>query len=502
MLVTVPFVLLLIDYWPLHRITGSSSTRMPVLEKIPLLILSAASCLVTLFAQKNAISTLKEFPLAWRINNAAVSCMTYIWQMIWPMRLIPFYPHPEAQSSLGLVALSVAVIASISGLAIFSRRKWPYFFTGWFWYLGMLMPVIGIVQVGMQAHADRYTYLPQIGLYMAVTWGASDLVDQLHFKRYILATAGAGVIALLTSIASVQVSYWQDSERLWKHTLAIQKDNVVGHYRLGDFLIRHGQIEKAISEFRVALSLRPDSPYVEDYLGVALLRGGRTDEAIQHLKAALRLMPDHPTARFNLGNALFQQGDLNGAISQYRDALAQKPNQIITGLVEPNYAAAHYDLGNCYVQSGNLELAIKEYEAALRFLPQNPQMHNNLGFALSQAGKTREAIAQWEEALRLQSTNIEVMGNLAWVLSTSPDQSIRNGQHALDLAQHAEHLSEGNPKVLRVLAAAYAETGKFPEAVDTAQRGLEVADKQGDASLAETLQSELALYRSHTPLHE
>jgi protein O-mannosyl-transferase len=499
MLVTTPFVLLLVDYWPLGRFNGRPKAWSLFLEKIPLLVLSAASCVTTFFAQKGVIIPAEQFPISSRIGNAFVSYLVYIRQMFWPARLSPLYPFPEDRLPLWLIALALLLVAFAGVLAIWWRKERPYIFTGWFWYFGMLVPVIGIVQVGIQSHADRYTYLPEIGLYVVVAWGMSDLAKRLRIERLMTMLAGATII-LLAIVSWSQAKCWRNGETLWTQALAATERNDVAHYGLGDVFARHGQIDKSISEFRAALNIRPQSPYSQDYLGLALLKKGQIDEAIGHFQTALGLMPNHPTARFDLANALFQKGDVDDAIERYQEGLAQKSDRISPGFVQPDYGAAHYGLGNCYIQRGQLQRAVKEYQEALRFWPHSPQVHNNLAFALSRLGQTREAIAEWQEALHIQSNNIEVLGNLAWILATSPDTSIRDGPRALDLVERAQDLSKSNPKILRILAAARAETGNFEAAIEAAREGLDLANKEGDASLANSFQSDLLLYEAKTAL--
>jgi tetratricopeptide (TPR) repeat protein len=500
MLVTIPFILLLLDYWPLRRSAAAVTTRSLLIEKIPLFILSVASCAATLIAQRGSMVQTEQLPMMSRLGNAIVTCVTYLRQMLWPRNLACFYPYSNSNLTIEKVAIAIGLIAAASIAAIYSRETRPYFFTGWFWHLGMLVPVIGLVQVGLQSHADRYTYLPQIGLYLAVAWGASDVASQLRFGRQVLSILAVSTIIISSTLASIQAGYWRTSDELWKHTLAVTNDNDIAHYGLGDVYMRRGQFDEAVTEFSAAERIRPESPDAKDYLGVALLKNGQTDEAIDHLKAALRLMPSHPTAHFDLANALFQQGDVAGAISEYQQHLNTRAPRAIVGFAQPDYATAHYDLGNCYVQRGDLNLAVKEYDEALKLSPRNSQARNNLGFALSQLGKTREAVAEWEVALHTEPNNIEVLANLAWILATSSDASIRDGRHALVLADRAKRLSGSNPKILRVLAAAYAEAGKFQEAIDAANRGLELANKEGDTGLTEDFQSDLESYRSNTAL--
>src|SRR6266699_2024665 len=275
MLVTLPFVLLVLDYWPLGRFAHVSPakpkpkngfarwwgdrsipTRL-ILEKIPLIALSAASSIITLFAQKRAAISVESLPLVWRMNNAFVSYVAYMWQMVCPTRLALVYPHPEYRLSLWGVALAITFLTGVTAVVVAFRRKHPYLITGWLWYVGMLVPVIGIVQVGAQARADRYTYLPQIGLYLIATWAIADLSVSWRYRRQILAVAATIVIAALAWLAWIQNTYWRDSETIWTRTLAVTSHNDFGHARLADLLLRRDRIDEAISHSEEALRIRP-----------------------------------------------------------------------------------------------------------------------------------------------------------------------------------------------------------------------------------------------------
>jgi tetratricopeptide (TPR) repeat protein len=491
--------LLILDYWPLQRVQRGNSVARLVIEKIPLFLLSVCSSAATILAQKSYLVSTRQLPVWWRLGNALVSYVVYLRQTIWPVRLAVFYPIVEDQLQLWPVLAAFAVLASITGAAILLRRSRPYIFTGWFWYLGILVPVIGVVQVGVQAHADRYMYLPQIGLSIIVGWGLVDLARRLQFQSRV-GIAAVVALALLAIGAWRQTGFWRNGETLWTRALAVTDRNEVAHYGLGDILVRNDQPEKAIDQFRATLNIRPHWPYAEDYLGLVLLHAGHIDEALEHFATVLRLMPQHPTIHFDLGNALFQKGDLDGAVEQYREALKKQSSGVVPGFVQPDYAAAHYDLGNCYIQRGDPRQAITEYQEAVRLFPESARVHNNLAFALSQTGQTRQAIDEWQAALRLDPKNIEVLGNLAWILATTSDGSIRDGARAVDLAQQALQVSRDNAKVLRVLAAAQAATGNFEQAVQTAQQALALADRQGDRDSIDNLQSDLLLYGSKQPL--
>jgi tetratricopeptide (TPR) repeat protein len=355
MLVTVPFVLLLLDYWPLQRNQrfaaanpsprrrgGSerqSATPHPslspsqgesikvrgsyrvvgtlVVEKIPWFLLAAASCVATIVAQRQATGSAEELPLSWRAENALVAAATYVWQTFWPANLAVFYPHPENQLALWQIILAAGLLAGLTMLALMARRRFPYLFTGWFWYLIMLLPVIGLVQVGLQGHADRYTYLPQIGLGIMATWAIADLTSGWQARMITLA-CGSAVLVALSLCAWKQVGYWKNSETLWTHALAVTSHNDVAKAGLGGILLGRGKIDEAISNFREALRIRPNNPEVHRSLAQALAQEGNVTEAIVHWEKALELQPEDVTARDSLGAALAQQGRLAEAVAQWR----------------------------------------------------------------------------------------------------------------------------------------------------------------------------------------
>jgi tetratricopeptide (TPR) repeat protein len=430
MLVTIPFVLLLLDYWPLRRFearksrTGRQLLR-PILEKIPLIVLAAVSSTITFLAQRGAIGWTEQLPISERVTNALVAYVIYIRQMFWPVGLAVFYPHPEDRLSAWEISLAFIILVGITLAALLFRKKAPYFVTGWLWYLGMLVPVIGLVQVGWQGHADRYTYLSQIGLYIAVTWAVSDWSRSWRFQRITLGAATVLLVGVLSWRALLQTSYWRDSETLFSHALAVTSNNDVALNNLGIISLDKGQLDDAISKLQAAIDLRPENAPAHDNLAKALLRKGQVSEAMVHYRKFLELEPANVEARNTLGTALIQQGHL------------------------------------------------------------------------------REAIDQWQEALAMQPENGNAASNLAWVFATCPEDSLRDGTRAAELGEKALRISAGKiPMIYKVLAAAYAENGRFAEAVETAQRGAELATGQGNPALAAELVSNVALYQSGRPLRD
>jgi len=473
MLVTLPFVLLLLDYWPLGRFGGQKSEvgsrlRRLITEKIMLFALSALSCIATLFAQ--GPSAIDQLPFLWRLNNTFVSYFTYIWQMLWPARLAVFYPHPNVSLPLVEVTVAIAFLVGVSLLVIYLRRTKPYLVTGWFWYLGMLVPVIGLVQVGEQAHADRYTYLPQIGLYIMIAWTVGDLLVEStpRVRRALIGVAAALAILSLGVRAFGQASYWKSSETLWNHTLTVTGENDVAHNNLGFLFLRRGELDKAISEFQAALNVRSKNiethyslgaALIQNNLGNALARKQLWDEAIDHLQEAVRLRPDYADAYFNLGSVLFQQGRIDQAIAQWQKAIAIRPT--------------------------------------------DAEAHRSLASALSKEGKLKEAIAEYEQALNVVPGDSVALNNLAWILATSSDASVRDGARAVTLARKAVQASGGrDPNFLRTLAAARAEAGQFAEAVATAEAAKALASTQDKPELTSRLEEEITLYHARIALRE
>jgi tetratricopeptide (TPR) repeat protein len=536
MLVTLPLVLLLLDYWPLNRLRAGSARganlrlggwQVPwrvILEKLPLIALSAAACMVTLLAQTEIIqpAALASVPL--RIANALVACMVYLGQMVFPAGLAVLYPFPYNGLESWKAGLAGMLLAGLSALAFRQRRKRPWLLVGWVWYLVMLLPVVGLIQVGSQAHADRYTYLPQIGIYVAVTWLVAGWGAKWRIGRAVFGSLMTGVLAVLMVCAWKQTAYWQNSETLWTHALACTTRNDMAHNNLGSDLLQKARVDEAMTHFQKALEIQPDYAEAHMNLGLAFFQLGRREEAIAQLQKAVDLQPDDAQARYNLGLAFSQLGRMDEAISRFEKALA----------IQPDYAEAQMNLGNCYFHLGRMDEAISQYQKALEIKPNdadgqrnlglallrqgrmdeaithfqeglaiqpsNAKAHINLGLALLQKGSVGEAIAQFEKALQLEPSDAELQNNLAWLLATCPKASWRNGHEAVELAQQANALTGGeNPLVLHTLAAAFAETGRFSEAAETAQRALHLAEAQSNTRLTGQLQLEIKLYQAGSP---
>lgn len=441
MLVTTPLVLLLLDYWPLQR-TGGKRLVTPglILEKIPLFAISLGAILATIWAQNFALGSTEALPLAYRLMNAALSYCTYIGQMCWPVHLIPFYPHPESHTPAWQWITACIALIWMSIFVFVRREINPYLLVGWFWYMIMLLPVAGLIQVGLQGHADRYTYLPQIGLLIAVVWSARDLgrrvsgrsVEKLASlttagkfrsrlelsRSWLVPDATATIIVLLFALlAWKQTRHWHDSESLWRYTLGKTPESDVAHTGLAGILQTQGKTDEAIAHYRTAIAIRAGNPGAQYGLATALARDGKTDEAMEHYRIALNLQPDDVAASDELALLLVSRGD---------------------------YA---------------------------------------------------DAISQWENSLRFEADDGNAVSNLAWVLATCEDKRLRDPSRAVQFAERANQLAKGsNAIILRTLAIACAQAGQFDRAREAADHGIVVAEAHGQNSIAQDLRRCLDLF--------
>ena len=404
MLVTWPCVMLLLDYWPLQRFKTSTLLKL-ILEKIPLFVLAAVMCVVTFAVQRHAgaVATLQQLPLAERCENALVSYCLYLGKFFWPINLAVFYPLQPYK--FGAVLSAILLLAAISLFAIWRRGRWPFLFTGWFWFLGTLVPVIQLVQAGDQAMADRYLYLPSLGLLILIVWGLYELTRFWHQQLMILAVAGSTATVLYACLTVNQLGYWKNSETLFVHALAVTHDNYIAHNNLAAVLEDRGDYDGAISHLQEAVRIKPyDAPAVFN-LGLALYSTGRYDDAIERYQQALRLDPNNPNVYVNLGNVFFMTGRLDDAATQYQQAIRLSPND----------ARACYDLGKVYETK-------KDLAEAIRLNSGYADAHNNLGYLLQSTGHVADAIPEYQEAIRLDPDYTLARNNLAaaLVLTNAP----------------------------------------------------------------------------------
>ena len=428
MLVTLPFVLLLLDYWPLGRFQAgpagsndqgqvqvplsSVKTRSPssrlIWEKAPLFVVSLASCVVTFLVQQKggAVETVEAFPLTIRIGNALVSYVSYMGKMIWPQGLAVFYPHPGT-SLPGWQAVAAGLLLIFITIGVIrAGRKRAYLTVGWLWYLGTLVPVIGLVQVGAQALADRYTYVPLIGLFIMISWFIPDLLTGWRHRGIVLGGAAVTVVSALMVCTWMQLQHWKNDITLFEHALKVTANNYLAHDSLGNALAQQGMLEQGIAHYQEALKINPNLVNTHNNLGVALLKRGEINRAIAQYYQALRLKYDSAETHNNLGVALFNLGQLDKAIGHYLTAIK----------LDPKFSKAHNNLGNALARKGMLDEAISQYFRALELKTNYPEAHNNLGVALAQQGKMDEAIVQFDQALRLKPDYAQARTNLGYAL--------------------------------------------------------------------------------------
>jgi len=392
MLVTFPFVLLLLDFWPLRRIEWPPA--WPVLkprlwEKAPLVAMVVASSVLTFLAQRNygAVISLARLPFSARVANAAITYVSYVGKAFWPAGLAVLYPlhRPQAESALG--ALVVLAAATVAALLLVNR--WPYLFVGWVWYLVMLVPVIGLVQAGVQSMADRYTYLPLVGLSVALVWSTADLVGSRRLLRSVSAVLAGAALLVLGMCAYRQAGYWKSSRTLFEHTLAVTKGNYIIHNNLGVILAGEGRRDEAIGHYREALAVSPDYAEAHANLGKELLKSGNFDEAFPHLVEALRLKPDQPQAQSDLGVLLAARGNFGEAGQHLQESLR----------LSPENPQGHSNLCFVFQRMGRLDEAIDHCTEAVRLQPDLLDARFNLGTALAAKGKKAEAVAELSRVL-------------------------------------------------------------------------------------------------------
>ena len=412
MLVTIPFVLLLIDYWPLNRFRKEKIIWL-LLEKIPFALVAAVSAVATVLAQHGQIDTF-GFSLPLRFENAIVSYAIYLRQLIWPVDLAVLYPHPEKFFPFVIIAGSAALLIALSTIAIIYRKRFPFLFSGWFWFIGMLVPVIGIVQVGRQAHADRYTYLPLIGITIAIVWLVAELTVRWRFRKQIGALVSAVVIIALSACAYHQTTFWRNPDSLWPHTLAVTTNNDGAHLAFATSLFAEGKTEEAIAHARTAAQIRPANAGVYGEVPVGL-EGKALDEAILFWSARVESEPNNIGARNTFGVLLVQKHQTRAAVKQWESALGLNPND---GNAQSNLAWVFATAPDASLRNGTR--AVELAERALKLAGGiNPILHRTLAAAYAEAGRFDAAIATAErgQALAEREGNRELADEFTGVLA-------------------------------------------------------------------------------------
>src|SRR5436190_646420 len=522
MLVTLPCVLLLLDYWPLQR-------GLRWLEKLPLFALSVASSVATLIVQREGGAVFhfaEKLSLVDRLSNAFIAYVSYIGKMLLPEDLAVLYPHPSHWPIWQVASAAVILLAVTAGVIVFGRSR-RYLATGWFWFLGTLIPVIGLVQVGEQYMADRYTYIPLVGLFIALVWGIAELLAPVPQRK--VAIAFATVIALAMSVVGTrrQLAYWQNSVTLFARTVQVTRDNPTARYNLAQALSVRGLLNESLPHYHEALRLRPEYPEALNNLGFTMALLGRVTEATNYYETALTLAPKLASPHVNYGFALLTLGQPVRAVPHFETALKEGPplpiahfgygrallgsGKLDEGIahlqqalrMDPNYPEAIFYLGLALMDKGQTNEAVKQIQRAAHLAPQAPDVHMHLGRIYAAQGKAAQAVAEYKESIRLNANYPEAMNDFAWLLATHPNAEIRNGPLAVDLGERACELTRYEvPLFVGTLAAAYAEVGRFDEAIKTGTKARELAASQREETLVKKNTELIALYQAGKPYRE
>jgi tetratricopeptide (TPR) repeat protein len=479
MLVTLPFVLLLLDYWPLGRFSNRGlSVKGLLLEKLPLLILSIASSVVTFIFQQRGGAVIASNRLFFdeRALNAIVSYLAYLGKMLWPANLAALYPHPVNAIPVSRALVSGIVLILITIFFVYRARQHKYLLVGWLWYLGTLVPVIGIVQVGAQAMADRYTYVPLIGIFIIIAFGMTELLKEKPSRKIILGVLAGISLSACAVVTSNQLKYWKDSLSLFKHTLNIVKDNYIMQNNYANILEDLGRFNEAVAYFSEALKLHPDSPEIHNNYGNALRKAGKLDEAIEQFKIAVKLGPDFKLARYDLGLALAAKGDYEGAIQQYR---------LYAGTAV-DLADIRQGLATELVKEGKVDDAVNQFQQAMIVNPDSTEVLNNFGFALAQSGKPKEAIEYYDKVLAKDPNNVITHGRLALALA-----SIGRIDEAIEQCRIVLTARPSDFEMYTNLGMLLQNQGKVDEAIESYKKALQIdpnfpkARENIDAALAQ-----------------
>jgi protein O-mannosyl-transferase len=493
MLVTWPFVMLLLDFWPFQRFNVSTFQRL-LAEKLPFFALTAASCVVTYVAQsQGAVRSLAAVPLVYRLENTSVVLATYLFKIVWPARLAVIYPMPQTIPAALFIGCSALLLTITVGVCL-AKKRYPFLPVGWFWFLGTLVPVIGLVKVGDAAMADRYMYIPSIGIFMIVAMGIKRISECMSLPKNLLPALAAVVLAALTVVTERQLQFWRDDETLFKHAMDVTKDNAEAMINYGAALEYLGKPMEAMQQYRQAEKIAPDSYLTHADIGNLLDFMGKPAEALAEYQRALQLYPDARTLHDRLGMAL-------AALGRYGEAT----NQFYEGMqLDPDSASPHFYLGIALAQQNNLREATNEFAQALRLAPGDPSVLVEWAKALLRHGLDVDAMNQLNAALQMDPDNFQTLTFAARVLASDKHSEVRNGAQALELAQRAEALTGGEqPLVQDALGMALAENGQFDAAQKAVTDAIRLANDAGmKHEIITAMQERLALYAKHQPWRE
>jgi tetratricopeptide (TPR) repeat protein len=570
MLVTLPFALMLLDIWPLRRLQSFDLRQLSrlALEKLPFFLVTGIIIPVAIWAQQSgeAVVSVSQIPFDQRIENCLISYLRYFLKLIWPAKMTVFYPYPDIWPAW-LFAAAAAFVVAASGLAIWQVKRRPFIFVGWFWFVGTLIPVIGLMQIGSQSMADRYSYIPFVGLFIVIVWAGHEIFSKTQFFRRVGVVLTCVALLGVLPLTGRQISHWKNSLALFEHGLSVTEKNPKMHTNLGSTLLSKGQTNAAIEQFEAALKISPHDPLahgnlaeicvdrkqwedasrhyetalkmnprnfaLHDCLGTALVKQNQYQEAIGHFRTALDLSPDNSDIAFSLGKSLLHENRLQEAIVVLERLKILEPRDPVVlntlgnallalGRFEeaeicvreaidlrPAFAEAHQSLGLILMKVNqanpeqHLEEAASHFHEALRYQTNNALAHLQLATIAAGRQDLSNAISEYRAALKINPEWPEALNNLAWLLATSGDAKLRNGEEAVQLAEKAcQLIGFKTPVFVGTLAAAYAEAGNFPKAIEMGEAAYQIANSTGQNEIAEKNQELLKLYRAGHPFWE
>jgi tetratricopeptide (TPR) repeat protein len=490
MLVTLPVILLLLDVWPLKRvaITGKldqATWRKLLLEKWPYAALVIVAVLLTIVpaAQASVLRSEDQWDLTFRLKNSVVAIMRYLELTVYPAKLSVYYPPADIPLMQALIA--GILILGLLVWSILQRSKSPWWAVAWWWFLIMLLPVLGLIKVGTHAFADRYTYLPLIGIFIGVAFGADHWSGQNQSRRRMFASIAVATLLACIGLTRQQLMVWKNSITLFEQALKATKDNPIAHYNLASALVAQNRVEEALPHYEAVLKLRPNREDVHFHMGLTLVKLQNFQAARSHFATAVELNPANSEARMNLGNILYLDGKSDEAIEQFRQVLRLKPD----------HDGVRNNLGLILMEQNRLPEAEASFRQALQVRPDNTEAHFNLGRVLVKQGQVEEGYKHLLQSVQLAPTSPMASLHLAWLLATHPDARYRRGTDAVRLATQALQLTGGNDApTLDALAAAYAEAGQFDLAIKTARQASLLAQSASATALVEALNLRLKQY--------
>ena len=473
--VTLPFVLLLLDYWPLNRadihLAGKINWRIwPSLiwEKIPFFVLSTILCAITIFVQKSGGVLNEYLPFTVRLSNALVSYVSYIGKMIYPSHLAVFYPHPGLGLPSWQPMLSFLILAAVSAAVIYLGRRRPYLVTGWFWFLGTLVPVIGLVQAGSQAMADRYAYLSLIGLFIIVAYGAADLFKNRQYRKIVLSIFSITVILALSVVTRVQTGYWRNSQTLFEHALKVTRGNYIACYNLGLVSMQQNKLDEALAQFQHAIQIKSDYADAYNNIGSAYGRLNRLQDEAEAYKQAIKLNPQLVLAWCNLGVVYGKLGRVQDEIKAYRHATQLKPDSF----------QAYFYLGVTYDETGRFQEAADAFSQAIRINPYDAQTYQNLGAVCEKLGRYHDAGEAYKQAVRIKPDFAQAYNNLGLVFDR-----FRQFQEAAEAYNHAVEIKPDYADAYNNLGVALGKLGRFQESIQAFRQAIKLTPDFAEAHL-------------------